>query len=136
VKATFAALAGESYLVRISSQLFTGTSGTIGIACNAVCGSGDSCIVPHASAGCADASCCVNVCAVDPFCCNVQWDSLCVTGAQNICFRDGDLNFDGVVNAADLGILLNGWGSSGLSDINGDGTTNAADLAVMLSNWG
>jgi hypothetical protein len=56
-------------------------------------------------------------------------------GARTLCYRPGDLNFDGIVNAADLTILLNGWGSSG-ADINGDGTTNAADLSILLSNWG
>ena len=89
----------------------------------------------HGTPGCADASCCVNVCTVDPFCCNVQWDLICVNRAQDICYHPGDLNFDGIVNAADLTILLNGWGSSG-ADINGDGTTNAADLSILLSNWG
>ena len=49
----------------------------------------------------------------------------------------GDLNDDGIVNAADLAMLLAEWGSSnGASDINGDGNVNAADLAIMLANWG
>ena len=41
-----------------------------------------------------------------------------------------------VVNGADLGLLLSGWGRPGLSDINGDGTTDGADLGVLLSHWG
>ena len=49
----------------------------------------------------------------------------------------GDLNDDGIVNAADLAMLLAEWGSSnGSADINGDGVVNAADLAIMLANWG
>ena len=48
----------------------------------------------------------------------------------------GDLNNDGVVNGADLGLLLSGWGRPGLSDINGDGTTDGADLGFLLSHWG
>ena len=49
----------------------------------------------------------------------------------------GDLNDDGIVNAADLAMLLAEWGSSnGSADINGDGIVNAADLAIMLANWG
>ncbi len=49
----------------------------------------------------------------------------------------GDLNDDGIVNAADLAMLLAEWGSSnGAADINGDGVVNAADLAIMLANWG
>lgn len=132
----FATLAGQSYYIRISAVNGLDTTGTIATMCEAVCGSGPSCTTVHSTPGCSDASCCVNVCSVDPFCCNVQWDSICVGGAQNLCFRDGDLNFDGVVNAADLTILLNGWGSGGVSDIDGSGTTNAADLSILLSNWG
>ncbi|MBX3355427.1 MAG: S8 family serine peptidase [Phycisphaeraceae bacterium] len=46
----------------------------------------------------------------------------------------GDLNGDGVVNGADLAILLGAWGTS-LGDLNGDGTTNGADIAILLGNW-
>ena len=48
----------------------------------------------------------------------------------------GDLNNDGVVNGADLGILLGGWSQTGATDLNGDGTTNGADLGLLLANWG
>jgi len=53
----------------------------------------------------------------------------------------GDLDGDGVVNGADLGILLNAWGdcpSKGdcPADINGDGVVDGADLGVLLNNWG
>jgi hypothetical protein len=47
----------------------------------------------------------------------------------------GDLNCDGLVDSADLGALLSGWGSSGPTDLNGDGDTDSADLAVLLSAW-
>jgi hypothetical protein len=47
-----------------------------------------------------------------------------------------DLNGDGVVNGADLGILLGGWSQPGVTDLNGDGTTNGADLGVLLGSWG
>jgi hypothetical protein len=46
-----------------------------------------------------------------------------------------DLDGNGSVNAADLAILLGGWGTTA-GDINGDGTTNAADLAELLGAWG
>jgi len=52
------------------------------------------------------------------------------------CARLGDLNGDGSVNAADLSVLLGGWGTSGPTDLNGDGTTNAADLSILLGAWG
>ena len=48
----------------------------------------------------------------------------------------GDLNGDGVVNAADLAIVLGQWGGTGTADLNGDGVVNAADLAVVLGAWG
>jgi len=47
---------------------------------------------------------------------------------------------DGTVNAADLGILLNFWGTDGSQfpgvDLNGDGIVGAADLSALLGSWG
>jgi hypothetical protein len=48
----------------------------------------------------------------------------------------GDLNGDGVVDGADLTILLGAWGSSGPGDLNGDGLVDGADLALLLGLWG
>jgi hypothetical protein len=45
-----------------------------------------------------------------------------------------DLDGNGVVNAADLAILLGAWNTAG-ADLNGDGTTDALDLAVLLGAW-
>ncbi|MFO0894960.1 MAG: hypothetical protein U0574_08410 [Phycisphaerales bacterium] len=45
-----------------------------------------------------------------------------------------DLNADGHVNGADLGILLAGWGTPS-GDLNADGTTNGADLGILLAAW-
>lgn len=47
----------------------------------------------------------------------------------------GDLTGDGVVNGADLGIVLTSWGSNGPGDINGDGIVDGADLGLILTNW-
>ncbi len=49
-----------------------------------------------------------------------------------------DINLDGVIDAADLGILLGAWSSSagGAADVNSDGSVDAADLAIVLSAWG
>ena len=50
----------------------------------------------------------------------------------------GDLNGDGLVNGADLGLLLNGWGTCGTpcpGDLSPNGTVDGADLGILLSNW-
>ncbi|MSR41857.1 MAG: hypothetical protein EXS10_08170 [Phycisphaerales bacterium] len=47
----------------------------------------------------------------------------------------GDLNDDGVVDAADLANLLAQWGGPGSGDFDESGTVDAADLAVLLSAW-
>lgn len=48
-----------------------------------------------------------------------------------------DLDLDGTVNAADLGLLLGSWGPCDAcnADIDGDGVVNAADLAALLGDW-
>lgn len=46
-----------------------------------------------------------------------------------------DLNSDGVVDGADLAILLASWGTQ-FGDVNGDETTDGLDLATLLSTWG
>lgn len=45
------------------------------------------------------------------------------------------LGGDGLIDGADLGVLLSAWGTGG-ADLNGDGATNGADLGVLLGNWG
>jgi hypothetical protein len=47
-----------------------------------------------------------------------------------------DLNGDGVVNTADLLMLLANWGGEGDGDINGDGTVDTTDLLILLAAWG
>ena len=44
-----------------------------------------------------------------------------------------DLDGDGAVNGADLGLLLAGWNQPGPTDLDGDGTTNGADLGLLLA---
>lgn len=54
------------------------------------------------------------------------------------CGNPADLNHDGVVNGADLGMLLAAWGLTGNrpEDLNGDGSVSGADLGILLSLWG
>lgn len=47
----------------------------------------------------------------------------------------GDLDRDGGVDAADLGVLLGAW-QTPAADLDGDGTTDASDLATLLGAWG
>lgn len=52
------------------------------------------------------------------------------------CFSD--LNGDGVVNGADLGLLLGSWGDCAQScaaDLNGDGVVDGADVGLLLGDW-
>jgi len=48
----------------------------------------------------------------------------------------GDLDLDGDVDHADLGILLASWGIDGGGDLDGDDDTDHADLGIFLANWG
>ena len=49
----------------------------------------------------------------------------------------GDLNHNGIVNSADLGFLIAGWGEGAHdADLNSDGVVDSEDLGIMLSNWG
>ena len=49
--------------------------------------------------------------------------------------QPADLNCDGVVDGADLGILLAAWGGRGPADLNGDGVVDGADLGELLAAW-
>lgn len=51
----------------------------------------------------------------------------------------GDFNGDGVVDGADIGILLAEWGSCAkgcIADVDGDGDVDGADLGRFLALWG
>jgi len=49
-----------------------------------------------------------------------------------------DLNGDGAVNGADLGLMLGAWGACPgcAADLNADGVVNGADLGLLLGSWG
>ncbi len=59
-------------------------------------------------------------------------------GVPDECLCPPDLTGDGVVDAADLALLLGGWGpaAGGPADLDGDGAVGAADLALLLGAWG
>ncbi len=89
--------------------------------------------------------CCLNVIgyayeslADTPICTGLSPDA-CAKGDDTLptgCgVVDGDLNTDGLVDGADLGLLLNNWGGTGLGDLNADGVVDGADLGILLNNW-
>lgn len=73
---------------------------------------------------------------------NVGWinldDAVKFVAAPPPC--PGDANGDGLVNSADLSVLLSQFGTAVTpgtgSDFNADGIVNSADLSVLLANFG
>jgi hypothetical protein len=59
-------------------------------------------------------------------------------GVPDECECIGDLDGSGVVDAADLAILLGGWGpcSGCAADVDASGTVDGNDLAIVLGAWG
>lgn len=58
-----------------------------------VCGLGGNCFTTSTSfsePGCANATCCSTVCAVDATCCTLQWDASCVQLAVDLCSACGE----------------------------------------------
>ncbi len=56
------------------------------------------------------------------------------------CDNVADLNGDGIVDAEDLGLLLQAWGACPVgagcpADLNCDGEVDAADLGLLLNEW-
>ena len=49
-----------------------------------------------------------------------------------------DLDLDGCIDGADLGILFSLWSlpDSPIGDLNGDGSVDGADLGLLTVNWG
>ena len=46
------------------------------------------CVESHFTPGCEVQACEDVVCAIDPFCCNVFWDGICVGEAIDLCVPD------------------------------------------------
>ncbi|MDG2022354.1 MAG: DNRLRE domain-containing protein [Phycisphaerales bacterium] len=49
-----------------------------------------------------------------------------------------DINGDGIVNGADLGLLIGDWGPCGgcPGDLDQNGVVNGSDLGLLLASWG
>lgn len=46
-----------------------------------------------------------------------------------------DLNHDGGIDGADVGIMYSNWANSGIGDCDGDGLVDGKDLGILFSNW-
>ncbi len=64
--------------------------------------------------------------AVEPYLPGDQIADVCIA----------DFNADGMIDGADLGLLLNAWGTTLEFDLTGDGVVDGADLGIMLALWG
>ena len=70
-------------VITASVVVFVFGHGTIAVA---QCGPGNGdCCSANNTAGCEDEVCCAAVCAIDNFCCAVDWDNVCAAEAQNLC---------------------------------------------------
>jgi hypothetical protein len=60
---------------------------TAGLCESGICGSASSgsCSSANGTPGCSDGPCCETVCNIDPFCCDVEWDFICVDEANDLC---------------------------------------------------
>ncbi len=57
-------------------------------------------------------------------------------GLQRVRHLGADLNDDGSIDGADLGLMLADWGSaSSAADLDGNGTVEATDLGLLLTAW-
>jgi hypothetical protein len=69
---------------------------------------------------------------------NVDLSDATMSGPLVSSGSPADFNGDGVVNGADLGLLLAAWGSCPgcVEDLNGDGVVNGADIGLLLADFG
>jgi hypothetical protein len=63
------------------------------------------------------------------------FDDLGLSAVASVLACSGDLDGNGVRDAADLTMLLGAWGTPG-GDLNGDAVTDGADLTILLGGWG
>ena len=68
--------------------------------------------------------------------CGWNIDDIEIWGVEETPQCPEDLNGDGIIDQADLGILMSAYGSDDGGDINGDGVTDQVDLGMLMSAWG
>jgi hypothetical protein len=90
VQITWANLAAGDYYYPILRDTANGADGTYNICVSsavavAVCPNAKHDCFTTGGPGCSDEDCCNAVCAIDSFCCDVSWDSICVSEAASLC---------------------------------------------------
>jgi hypothetical protein len=121
---TSAILDAGTYVAFVAPSIFDG------LPCGAPPAS--DCCTAHATPGCDDPDCMAAVCAVDPFCCDTQWDGICAGEAATLCGKLCAQEGEGFPYVATIGCC----NLSCPSDINGDGETNVDDLLIVIAGWG
>ncbi|MCA9292171.1 MAG: hypothetical protein KDA25_13645 [Phycisphaerales bacterium] len=77
---------GATWLKVASLSLAFGLAGTAFGGGNPACGpDAGPCDIANGTPGCDDVDCCNIVCAVDPFCCDTEWDGICAGEAADLC---------------------------------------------------
>ncbi len=132
-RTTFSATAGQSYMIRVGG--FEGVTGLgrLSVFCSSdptrgtnacINGSGD-CFAAHAQPGCETQSTCQQVCAVDLFCCDSEWDDVCGEKA------DGIVNGFPTCSASGAGSCLSAHTNPGCNDLNCATTPDATDTVCQ-----
>lgn len=86
-RVVFQAQAGIRYMIRIGGYQAAQGVGQLAVRCGTdPCASAEGeCFVGHITPGCNEPTCCGTACNLDPFCCDVVWDSFCAGEAEGLC---------------------------------------------------
>lgn len=105
--------------------------------------SSSDCCIGHGATGCDDQECSNAVCLVNPYCCNIVWDSNCAEAATvfcaNICRGTNDNVHHVVTCSGCFGVVLDGFTiqggnanvGSGLADLGGGLISVGGSLAIV-----
>ena len=131
-RVTVQATLGQTYTIRVGGFEAAKGTGTLTILCNVdVCGTGsEACTAPHTGRGCADETCCTTTCALDQYCCDIEWDDFCVCESGGLC--DGSFTACGAAGAGDCSAANT---TPGCSDAACCETVCAADPFCCCDTW-
>jgi len=131
--ATFEAQSGQQYLIRVGTfPDERAGSGAIRITCglDACTPSTGSCSEARPlEGGCNDVGCCEKVCALDSYCCDTEWDGVCVNEAAGLCSG----SFSACARGA--GACTEANGTAGCAEIDCCNTVCPQDPFCCLNDW-